>query len=85
MPCADNNSDSCAMNTAYAHNENNSHTSDVDHCSPFCGCNCCHVPTIVTFNLIIEKCVTISAFFVSLYKEAPIKDMIYKIWQPPKI
>ena len=84
FPCQDNcdhsSSDKMEKSTSHNHEDHDCHT-----CSPFCVCNCCHVNTIVTFNAIINSAVTLPTFFYVFYKESFIKDIIFSIWQPPKI
>ncbi|MFA6922929.1 MAG: DUF6660 family protein [Bacteroidales bacterium] len=81
-PCRDNGNISFVNKSANSnqnHDEQDCHT-----CPPFCICNCCQVNTITSLKMTIKTIKTIPIIFVSIYKETPLKDIIFSIWQPPK-
>jgi hypothetical protein len=82
FPCQDD----CILSASTETEHSTSHDDkDCNSCSPFCFCNCCHVNTIVTFNAVLTNAVIIPTFFEIIYKESFIKEIIFSIWQPPKI
>lgn len=83
-PCQDDCNYLLTNNTNNSENHNhNEHNCNL--CSPFCTCNCCHVSTIISLNIIIHKTSTIPIFFDVIFKDSFIKEIIFSIWQPPKI
>ncbi len=84
VPCQDNGdtlfSDKTERSANHSHNDNDCHG-----CTPFCICNCCHVNTIIVLNVFINTAETVPTLFKSIYCEASVKDVIFAIWQPPKI
>ncbi len=82
FPCQDDCIFSATTETEHSTNHDDQ---DCHSCSPFCVCNCCHVNTIITLSAIIKTTVTIPTLFNVIYKESFIKDIIFSIWQPPKI
>ncbi|MCO5231446.1 MAG: hypothetical protein M9958_09855 [Chitinophagales bacterium] len=86
-PCADAADYFCDKNKSeQSQQDSHQHT---DICSPFCACNCCHLP-MVNYNGSVsilpnnkisldleEEFSSHYPFFVSLYYQ--------NIWQPPKI
>jgi len=82
-PCQDKCDHSYTHKTEKSTDQNHE-KEDCHNCSPFCTCNCCSVSTILTFKATIITSETIPVLFVSVYKEAPLKDIVFSIWQPPK-
>jgi len=83
-PCQDDCSYLLTNNT----NNSASHThseQDCNTCTPFCICNCCHVNTIITLKTYFKATETIPVVISSVYKVISLKDIIFSIWQPPKI
>lgn len=84
MPCADVYASDTDSVTLEIFEQNHSHSSDVDLCSPFCFCNCCQVlaqPTVyytiqvdlVGFNLTIPPLVQNDV------------ECTFAFWRPPQV
>jgi hypothetical protein len=90
IPCTDTKED-IAVNSTYEYatnNDNHSHETSNDACSPFCICNCCgqtilnYQPVIVcNFLVPTEEIKT----FNSGYNSRLIPVFSGSIWQPPQI
>jgi hypothetical protein len=85
IPCVDKPEDNSVQKTEISPKTTDSHQQDIDHCSPFCTCNCCSSPKIqqelvITFNsfsiLQASYSVLSSGNFTSSH--------IAAIWQPPQ-
>lgn len=83
-PCQDGKDIASLNNTEqsanHSHNDKDCHT-----CPPFCVCNCCHVNTIITLKTYFKVIETIPVEIFSVYKVISLKDIVFSIWQPPKI
>ena len=62
-----------------------SHFSDIDHCSPFCTCNCCHVFSLVSHKVILPSIRVIHSTVKCSYFLPSIEEVEFTFWQPPKI
>ena len=88
MPCEDiKGADKCSTEThLYAQcNQHNDSHSDSDGCSPFCICQCCHTPVIMTSyfvrtSIVVNKTQDKLGYYRSLYDNS----IINAIWHPPK-
>ncbi len=81
MPCNDIHAlDQNASNTFEI--TDNEHHHDMDFCSPFCSCDCCHTsaePVIIDINETESETIPFSFFHLSI----PEKENIYTFWRPP--
>lgn len=89
MPCDDlNEVDSCAIDTNF-HTQNDQDPdghSESDDCSPFCVCQCCHTPVIMSSYFVRTSIAVYSTadkmdYYQSVYPNG-INDAI---WHPPKL
>ncbi len=92
MPCADrgssNNERVIAIETIDANHNHDSHTHELDLCSPFCICNCCgvHIMNLKTVALFeIQPMQQFSKSPISTYKTEFFSKFSYSIWQPPQL
>ena len=92
MPCADrasaNNEHIIAIETIDAHHTHESHTHELDLCSPFCVCNCCgvHIMSLKTVVLYeSQPMVAFSTTSISTYKAEFFSKFSNSIWQPPQL
>lgn len=84
LPCVDK-PDSCDLQATVLSIPQGNHVQDVDHCSPFCTCNCCSSPKIqedctVQFNSfeILLACISGQVLM-------PVATHTGNIWQPPRL
>ena len=68
-----------------SHKSHDSKSADCGTCSPFCVCNCCHGNTLISLIPVFSTFFNIPSSTISLYKEFQIKEILFSIWQPPKI
>ena len=85
VPCVDK-PDNCDVHkTEISGKTTNGHNEDIDHCSPFCTCNCCASPKIqqevlISFNsyqFLIKCCMEYTITKVSAHTAS--------VWQPPRL
>lgn len=90
MPCADMEVSSLA-NSKMAHskdNDNHSHNTDNDLCSPFCSCNCCGSQIGSYFKVLTINSVEVSKSIktqLPTYTSKFASNFYGSIWQPPQI
>ncbi len=85
IPCVDKPEDTTIQKTVICAKTAGSQHQDIDHCSPFCTCNCCSSPKIQqdlviafnSFQILIESYSDFSPHFTSCHFAA--------IWQPPQL
>jgi len=84
-PCVDAVSDKSFQKMEVSHPTTDNHTHDCDKCSPFCTCNCCVSPVVVSvFTDQVEGCWFSQKYFfryLPSYHSSPCSSF----WQPPKI
>jgi len=85
IPCVDGLNGGNFCNTEISKNATDNHENHLDHCSPFCTCDCCASPVIyqsyvIQFNSFTLKYKHFSQYF-SKYKSS----VFLSIWQPPKL
>ena len=85
LPCRDNMG--CADNHHHNTEQNSSHNDDDDchECSPFCTCNCCHVSTVLTFQVFFKSINFLFQEIETIHKESSLKEVFIPIFQPPQI
>lgn len=84
IPCIDKPDDPTLQKTEVSP-QSGSHHQDIDHCSPFCTCNCCSSPKIQQ-----EVTIDFNSYPVLLGRFAEVSfNMIAfhlaDIWQPPQL
>jgi hypothetical protein len=85
IPCVDKPEDHTLQKTEISQKTTDSQQQDIDHCSPFCTCNCCSSSKIqqyqvIAFNnfpILTERVYELSSNYVSSHTAA--------IWQPPRL
>ena len=85
LPCMDKHEDIVVQKSEITPVTSHGHDQDIDHCSPFCTCNCCASPKIqqemiisfTTFPVTEKYFLEISTTLVSFHSSA--------IWQPPQL
>lgn len=85
IPCIDKPEDNTLQKTEIAPKTTDNQHQDIDHCSPFCTCNCCSSPKIqqniaIEFNnyqFLLECFSEYSSILVSYH--------FASIWQPPQL
>lgn len=61
------------------------HISDIDHCSPFCTCNCCHVFSLVSHKVLLPSIGVILSAVICSYYLPSVEELEFTFWQPPKL
>ena len=87
IPCADvapGNSLCKSEITKSTANHNHQHP-DIDHCSPFCTCNCCASPVLQIDTVVDFICIKFSTYTYPEYSSAITSWFTPSIWQPPKL
>lgn len=89
-PCADKHNDVLVKSSHQqtSSQDNHSHETDNDLCSPFCVCNCSGQQTIVlfetqSFNFFVQQQEIKTS--VSFYKSTFFSNFFGSIWQPPQL
>ena len=85
LPCVDKPDDNTMLKSEISSPNNHSQHGDIDHCSPFCTCNCCSSPKIqqdivIDFNsyqILLESFTEFTPILISSH--------IANIWQPPQL
>ncbi len=92
MPCADrataNYEQVIAIETIDANHNHDSHTHELDLCSPFCICNCCGVHIMNLKTVVLYESLPMVAFIrtpISTYKTEFFSKFSNTIWQPPQL
>ena len=85
LPCVDNQIEPCCNHTEFSKQDPNTHSTDLDMCSPFCTCNCCHVNTIVSKLVVIQPKSTLPEIISCDMHITQLQEIPIAIWQPPKI
>lgn len=88
MPCADVSTDNAVHkneigNSTASHQHD--HEGEVDHCSPFCLCNCCVSPVPCTVFAIDFSCTYVTQIQLCQYVYSEKTYNFIPIWQPPKL
>jgi hypothetical protein len=85
IPCMDEPEDRSVQKSEISPKTSESHHNDIDHCSPFCTCNCCATP-VVNHDTIMEFiCVKFSEFNFPNYCSRFSNAYFVSIWQPPQL
>lgn len=85
LPCADGPEDHCMQQVNQCQTDNTNHPDDIDHCSPFCTCNCCVSPIVVAQTFIVYfDCSCLLQEFRDSYPTNNIATVNIPFWQPPK-
>ena len=87
FPCQDkcNVSECKAKTEADSHKSHESKSDDCSTCSPFCVCNCCHGNTLIALSPVFTAFYNIPSTDITSYRVFQIKEILFSIWQPPKI
>ncbi len=63
--------------------EKHSHTHEFELCSPFCACDCCHIPVhLELFQISLPQIQPYSP--VVVLRKLKIIPVLFNIWKPPK-
>jgi len=86
IPCVDKPEDITMQKMEITQNNTDSHQNDVDHCSPFCTCNCCASP-VIQLNVLVNF--EGFPFLLESYSSELATDFVScptkSIWQPPRL
>ncbi len=82
-PCVDNNNTNCGQQTEIDHSTSGSHQNDLDHCSPFCTCQCCQTSFNIPISISSSTPIAIDVVHPAL---APVFQSIdlFDYFIPPK-
>ncbi|MGV8992561.1 MAG: DUF6660 family protein [Flavobacterium sp.] len=88
-PCADRVSSNFEQTIVVEmNNDQDSHSHDLDLCSPFCICNCCGVHIMNLKTVILFESLPMVAFSktpISTYRAEFFPIFSNSIWQPPQL
>ncbi len=84
IPCVDRPFDKCAS-AADCSNSTNGGDHGLDHCSPFCVCNCCGNHVVNMNTTLIPEVFTCRGELMYWVPVSINSNPAYAIWQPPKI
>jgi len=85
FPCVDTVSDKPLQEMAVSENSTDHHSHDCDMCSPFCTCNCCVSPIIISsFITQVDGYWFTQKYFIG-YQPSYYSSPYISFWQPPKI
>jgi len=84
-PCIDGHQDNALQKIEQTSTTTDNHSTDGDHCSPFCTCQCCASPIVFQYYIVQFNCFSFSEKHFSGYQSAYISSPYSLIWQPPKI
>ena len=59
--------------------------SDIDCCSPFCVCNCCHVNVLTQGIVILNEPSRVCICIFQTKSIGQIQEIPLPFWQPPKV
>ncbi len=82
-PCEDNIPSASDVKVEISQAEDNGHK-DLDLCSPFCQCHCCHVHTIDFGLTSFEPLVAIISSEIFTHFDSLGEEIQYSIFQPPR-
>lgn len=89
MPCADRVSpNSAPVVDLEINHDHESHSHELDLCSPFCICNCCGVHILNLKTVALFESLPMVTFIkspISTYKEEFFSKFSHSIWQPPQL
>lgn len=85
IPCFDKPQDNSLVKTEIAPLTTGNHQQEVDHCSPFCTCNCCSSPKIQQEIVLDFNCSRIVPFYFAENTPTFVSATVGAIWQPPRI
>ena len=83
VPCIDKLEENCLQKQEVSQEASHSHQDGLDHCSPFCTCQCCQVSFFVPAHISAVTLVTSINNFVNISK-APESFYIFEFYNPPK-
>jgi len=85
IPCHDVPKDNAAFKTELCQNTTNTHSNDIDTCSPFCVCNCCVSPISHQVFKVSFTCYSITRIQFNAYTSSFSSFNSASIWQPPQL
>jgi hypothetical protein len=75
----------CRHKASQTDSQNNQDDNQCDHCSPFCVCNCCNVPAMISVHMfqgnISDLIIPLENEFIANTSEG----VTLTVWQPPKL
>jgi hypothetical protein len=85
LPCIDKPDNNFVQKTVISAQHTGNHLQEVDHCSPFCTCNCCSSPKIQQ-DLVIDFFCKVVMLHYFADPSLQINSMpLAPIWQPPQL
>ena len=84
-PCVDDYLSSNIAKSEISQQQNESNSSDIDLCSPFCTCNCCGASITIVLKTFFTPDKPISAILNFFHADKKLTDKAHSFWQPPKI
>jgi len=85
IPCGDASGCNMLHESGIASPSTEHHHNDVDHCSPFCTCDCCACPAANPDNVNDFTIFSLFQKYNSEFSSAYISALFISIWQPPKL
>ncbi|MBI5538644.1 MAG: hypothetical protein HY951_01185 [Bacteroidia bacterium] len=85
IPCVDNHRSNDIQLTHLCKQTNDSHSSDVDLCSPFCTCSCCGSSISFVYQIFFKP-ISVKPSALEYFFRVPfLSEFSLSFWQPPKI
>jgi len=75
----------CKMEQQNDNTDQHDSESGIDHCSPFCTCNCCATPVLTEDPIIQFSCFKYCQHNYSEYYSTFTNSFFATIWQPPQL
>ena len=85
IPCVDKPEDTQLPNTVLAAANHSAWDQDIDHCSPFCTCNCCSSPKIQQDIVMDFNSYQFFQANSTEYFMVSVTPHVAVIWQPPRL
>lgn len=83
IPCIDKPEDNTVAKSLITEQTNNPHQNDIDHCSPFCACQCCqtsfHIPFVQASTIAVIAFLKFSSTNQNL-----VSNYFFEFYIPPK-
>jgi hypothetical protein len=85
MPCVDVTDNDSLLKIDLSGHRTGNNNNDVNHCSPFCTCDCCVIPVIQQDSTIHLDCFEYTYREYAEYSVSYTSSVYACIWQPPKL
>jgi hypothetical protein len=85
LPCADKYDCSGKKSIVVECNHHHANSDDLDCCSPFCTCNCCHVYSITSLKIVLNYTMGPVTELTQWISENPVMIEQCAVFKPPKM